>query len=242
VSLADKAPSVPLADVKWRVDSEPKNGRARFVPHMDSRIAAALMDEWVGPGNWSDEYRTVTIAGKEALLCTVSVWDGEKWVAKQDVGTPPHTEPQKGGISDAFKRCVAVKWGAGRNVYELPTLWAPCKVVQPEGKRASAYANDETLPDLVRQLKRLGYDAAGVKLEAHDEEDFSGESGAERSTGRQRATTSPPAAVPEPSTLTPDNVDQLNPPAVMRELKARGVPPEGTVDTMRERLRELVAL
>lgn len=163
------APAVPLKDVEWRLDSEPKDGdrgmRARFVPHINARTAAALMDEWVGPCGWSQSDAVVTIAGKEAVQCTVSVFDGEQWVSKQDVGVASNTEPQKGAVSDAFKRVVTVKWGAGRNVYELPTLWAPCKAVNGRDGKVRGYATDATLPDILRQLKAKGFDADGCRLE-----------------------------------------------------------------------------
>jgi len=210
------APDVPLADVEWRVDSEPKDNRARFVPHVNARIAARLLDEWVGPGAWSDEYRTVTIAGKEAILCTVSVLDGERWVSKQDVGVVPASgrEAQKGAISDAFKRVVCVKWGAGRNVYELPSLWAPCKVVTREGKKPTAYPNERSQPALLAELKRLGFDGdAKVTVAEHDETDD------------------------EPAAAPAGNVDEMSPAECARALRDLGKDASGTPDEVRERLR-----
>lgn len=184
------APSVPLSDVEWRVDSKPKDGKARFVPHINARIAAALMDEWVGPENWKDAYRVATIAGKEAVVAEVSVYVGGsepstqsapgievtsfggsgQWVTKTDVGVASQTEPQKGAVSDAFKRVVSVKWGAGRNVYDLPTLWAPCREWNEK-----AYPNDQTQPSILAQLKARGFDATGVRFEDSENAGASGE-------------------------------------------------------------------
>lgn len=168
------APDVPLDDVIWRVDSEPydRDGRTvcRFVPYIDSRIAARLLDEWVGPERWRDEYEPTTLNGKEALFCHLSVRadDGE-WLTKVDVGVAPNNEAQKGIVSDAFKRVASIKWGAGRNVYDLPTLWAPCDTYGSAGKR-KARANNETKPSLMRQLERRGI-TADVKTEDDDEHD-----------------------------------------------------------------------
>ena len=122
------APLVPLADVKWRVDSTPSNGKARFIPYIDAYIAASLLDEWVGPENWKDDY-SLAPHGK-ALMCHLGIKhpvSGE-WVSKTDVGVASNTEAEKGTVSDAFKRAASLKWGVARNVYRLPNVWAVVNV------------------------------------------------------------------------------------------------------------------
>lgn len=155
------APAIPLDKVEWRVDGKPnqEGTKARFVAYFDARDAMVLLDEWVGQENWSDSYRETTIDGKAAVFCTLSIRVGDEWVSRTDVGVPSQFEPQLGAVSHAFKRAV-VKWGVGRNVYELPGLWAPCNTRTANGK-TQAYPNDKSLPDIHRQLKRLGFDAAG---------------------------------------------------------------------------------
>lgn len=219
--IPNTAPNVALKDVKWRIDSEPKQGRARYVPFIDARIAARLMDEWVTPGAWSSEFRTVTITGKEAMLCTVSVWDGDKWVSKQDVGVASSNEPQKGAVSDALKRCVSVQWGAGRNVYDLPTLFAPCKVIERAGKSALAYPNDQTLPELLRQLKARGFDADGTSLE--DEHESAG-----AGAGSTRVDTQPP--VPARSKNAGAEEDDEPRPKAVIEGRPKTAPANKTVE------------
>jgi hypothetical protein len=54
-------------------------------------------------------------------------------------------------VSDAFKRAVT-KWGPGRNIYDLPRLWATCKV----GRNGTPYKTKETDADIARQLSKLG--------------------------------------------------------------------------------------
>lgn len=73
-----------------------------------------------------------------------------EWVTKEDVGAYPEmagesskANERKGGISDALKRCASRQWGIGRRVYDLETVWAPCK--------DKGYPTDETLPDIARQ-------------------------------------------------------------------------------------------
>jgi hypothetical protein len=161
------APDVKLADVKWRVDSEPKNGKARFIPYIDVYIAASLLDEWVGVGNWKDHY--LPAPHGKGLMCQLSVKVGDEWVTKEDVGVASNTEPEKGTVSDAFKRVASLKWGIARNVYRLPNIYAVCDERQgPKGVKA--YPNDKTEADIIRQLKAKGFtDAATAGAEAKDE-------------------------------------------------------------------------
>lgn len=150
------APDVSLDDVEWRVQGNDVRefdgqSKALFLAYFDARIAARLMDEWVGPENWKDDYESGVIGGKEAMWCSVSVRVGDEWVTKRDIGTAPNFEAQKGIVSDAFKRAVT-KWGPGRNIYDLPRLWATCKV----GRNGTPYKTKETDADINRQLTKLG--------------------------------------------------------------------------------------
>lgn len=151
------APDVSLDDIEWRIqgnDTREYDGqtKALFLAYFDARIAAKLMDEWVGPENWSDRYEVSTIAGKEAMWCAVSVRVGDDlWVTKRDIGTASNFEAQKGLVSDALKRAVT-KWGPGRNIYEYPKLWATCGV----SRSGTPYKNRDTESDITRQLKKLG--------------------------------------------------------------------------------------
>lgn len=161
--MADSGPSVPLDQVEWRADSEPydRNGGTvcRWVPYLNAPIVARLLDEWVGPDGWSDSYASGTLAGKEVLWCHLDIGG----VVKSDVGVASNTEAQKGIVSDAFKRAACLKWGVGRNVYDLPTLFAKCGTREKNGKRYATETPD-TLPDLLRQLKAKGFDAESGKV------------------------------------------------------------------------------
>jgi hypothetical protein len=176
----NRAPDAPLDKVEWRVDGKPmeRDGKtmSRFVPYLDAPTVAGLFDEWAGSTGWSDSYRVVDVLGKPALECTIRVVgsDGETWVAKTDVGVASNFEPQKGAFSDAFKRCASIKWGVGRNVYDLPTLVAPCRVTKRPGKDDQAWPTGETMPSILKQLKALGFDAEGGRVaepdQQHDDE------------------------------------------------------------------------
>lgn len=162
-----RAPEVPIEDVVWRIDGNPSNGRARFVPFIDSRVCASLLDQWVGPWNWRDEYEPATIDGKNAMYCHLEIRDPEtgEWVRKTDVGSPTGFEAQKGIMSDSFKRAACLKWGVGRNVYDLPgDVWAPCDVYQKNGKDQGR-ANSQSVPAILAELKKRGFDTASTRAE-----------------------------------------------------------------------------
>lgn len=172
-----QAPHAPLELVEWRVDGKPKHdGRpnggwtARWVPYLDAAAVGNLLDEWVGPAGWRDRYEhEVFPSGKAVLWCHLSVRDpatGE-WVTKSDIGLPSSFEPEKGQVSDAFKRAACLRWGAGRNVYELPNITAPCNASEYNGKTYT-FPNDQTLPAILAELKRRGFEAEGSRVGGDD--------------------------------------------------------------------------
>ena len=166
VTLA-KAPDAPLTLVEWRVDGKPfdRDGKklARFVPYLDAAAVATLLDEWVGPGAWRDAYEPTTLDGKAALWCHLSVLDDGVWVTKTDVGVASNFEAQKGMVSDAFKRAACLKWGAGRNVYDLPVVSAPC-LVRSSQRGEQAYPSKDTHAYITRTLANLGYGDVGGRV------------------------------------------------------------------------------
>jgi hypothetical protein len=161
-------PPMPLKLVEWRADSDPqtRNGKqsCRWVPHLTAAGCARLLDEWAGPTAWRVKYAPWEFAGALGLMCQIDVYDSDigEWVTKVDAGDPMKSPHQiKGSISDAFKRCAGRAWGCGRNVYEIPTLYAPCGSYQAKSGKLVATLVGETKPALVEQLRRLGYDDAG---------------------------------------------------------------------------------
>jgi len=142
------APEAQWDDIEWRVDSAPyeRNGEwsARFVPYLKAPSVARLLDEWVGPEAWTDEY----VPSGRGLECHLTILG----ITKVDVGVAPSGEDTlavKGIYSDAFKRVASIKWGVGRNVYQLEGVWAPVRVVDKDGKK-QARATDESFAALKR--------------------------------------------------------------------------------------------
>lgn len=176
------APPLPLERVEWRIDSKPfprGDGHvARYVPYLDAAIAADLLDRWVGPGRWRDRYVADTLGGRDVLWCHIAIEvQPGVWVEKSDLGVAPAggDSPQglveKGTVSDAFKRCAILKWGVGRLVYDLPTLWAPCKVRERGGREPVALPAPNVEGILVAQLVEQGYTLDGTTTRAEPGDD-----------------------------------------------------------------------
>lgn len=170
------APPVTLDKVVWRVDSAPyQRGQvwvARYVPYVTAAIVADLLDSWVGPFNWEDDYERVE-GRAEALVCSLRIRAGEgsEWIIKKDVGVSPGGNQEmatKGTYSDAFKRAASLKWGVARNVYLMPSLWAVCRVTEKEGKQ-QAYPMPEAQAELVQQLRQLGWETEGFRVAGDDD-------------------------------------------------------------------------
>lgn len=125
-----KAPFSP-DKVSWRVGSttaDKKKGMA--LAYIDARDVMERLDEVCGPENWQDRYEVH--GGK--TICYLSIrtskpshsashgYTPSEWVTKADAAGDTAVEAEKGAVSDAFKR-AAVKWGVGRYLYDVPSIW-----------------------------------------------------------------------------------------------------------------------
>lgn len=94
--------------------------------YKNARVDANILDETVGPFNWTKEYYQV----KNTMFCKVGIKDKDtgEWVFKSDAGDDDFTTEQiKGEASDSFKR-AAFCWGLGRkNLYYGPFIWIKCE-------------------------------------------------------------------------------------------------------------------
>lgn len=235
---AQPAPDAPLDLVEWRVDSKPfeRDGshRCRYVPYLDAARVATLLDQWVGPDRWRDIYEPAEVAGQTVLWCHLEIRFGEVWVRKSDLGTPSNMEAQKGLVSDAFKRAAILKWGVGRNVYMLPTLWAPCDV----DSKGNARPNRETSRSIRDSLHQRGITA---NAHVRDEDATGGTEGSGEHSGPV-----PPDAPGEAETASasPTNAAEAgeatppSPPAAQGDLPdpAPGGSPDLDADAERRRV------
>lgn len=93
--------------------------------YKDARCDMQILDETVGPFNWSREHKEL----KGVIYCGVTINNANAHVAplgvsatKWDAGSESNTEAQKGEASDSFKR-ACVNWGIGRELYTAPFIW-----------------------------------------------------------------------------------------------------------------------
>lgn len=107
-----------------------KNGKVTLLLYIDSRAATDLLDETYGMENWTIEYKDV--AGQ--IYGRLSVYDekNDRWVYREDTGSPANIEKEKSLASDIIKRCI-VRLG----VTELYT--APKIIMDDDGYGNSGY-------------------------------------------------------------------------------------------------------
>ena len=112
-------------DIEWRVQSATRgnNGQVRVLvlPYLDARAIMNRLDEVCGC-MWTSDYQSLTVAGKEAFQCKLSIKIDDEWVYRTDAAEVSDIESVKGGHSNALKR-AAVQWGIGRYLYALDAVW-----------------------------------------------------------------------------------------------------------------------
>jgi len=118
------AAEFPREQISWRAQNITQEGdKAMALAYIDARDVMDRLDTVCGPANWQDRYE---FSGNTAI-CYLSILPGrdELWVTKADGAGSTDVEAEKGQISDAFKR-AAVRFGIGRYLYAMPTIWVPC--------------------------------------------------------------------------------------------------------------------
>lgn len=142
--------------VQWRIGAT-SGQRGMALAYIDARDVMDRLDAAVGPENWSSSFNEV--AGR--VVCAIAVRCGEhSWVVKEDGSGDTDIEPEKGGLSAAFRR-AAVHWGVGRYLYRLPSPWVRIeqsgrsKVIPPdELARLRAMLAGGEMPPQATKAKR----------------------------------------------------------------------------------------
>ena len=112
------------SDLEWRAGATNQDKtKALALAYITSRAVMDRLDEVVCPENWRDEYQPGPDGG---LICGLSLRVNGEWITKWDGAENTQFEEVKGGLSGAFKR-AAVKWGIGRYLYNLPSVWVACE-------------------------------------------------------------------------------------------------------------------
>lgn len=98
-----------------------KNNKATLLLYIDSRAATNLLDEIYGMENWTIEYKDV--AGQ--IYGRLSIYDTEtnRWVYREDTGSPANIEKEKSLASDILKRTI-VRFGV-TELYTTPRIEIP---------------------------------------------------------------------------------------------------------------------
>lgn len=117
-------------DIEVKVKQVKEKG-AVLLLYKTARTDMDLLDETVGPENWTCDYREV----KGNLYCGIGVKQGAEtaFVWKWDCGIESREDGEgnqkKGEASDAFKR-AGFKWGIGRELYTAPFIWVPAEKME----------------------------------------------------------------------------------------------------------------
>lgn len=128
-----KFPLLTSEDVEVKVKQITKSG-ALMLLYKTARVDARVLDDTVGPMNWTCDFREI----KDNLFCRIGVREdvSQDFVYKEDCGIESGQDDgneKKAEASDAFKR-AAVKWGIGRELYTSPQIWASVATVERNGK------------------------------------------------------------------------------------------------------------
>lgn len=160
-------------EIKWRVGSMTKDKtKALPLAYIDARTVMERLDNAVGVNNWQDRYEF----HDKRTLCYLSIrLDGE-WLCKSDGAGDSDIEGEKGAISDAFKR-ASVKWGMGRELYEMKCRWMPCNefkqlVGNPWDFVIKGAAEDEPEPEAETKEQRANKKAQEIIAQYKTCKDF----------------------------------------------------------------------
>lgn len=95
-----------------------KDGKVTLLLYIDSRAATDLLDETYGMENWTIEYKDV--AGQIYGRLSIYDVDTNRWVYREDTGSPANIEKEKSIASDIVKRCI-VRFGV-TELYSTPRI------------------------------------------------------------------------------------------------------------------------
>lgn len=134
--------STPREEVHQRVlmgkGGQPvmKDGQPVMLDYVTARFVQDRLDAAVGAANWQTMY---SILPSGCAQFGIGIRVGDEWVWKWDVGVPSSIEPEKGAVSDGFKR-AGVQWGIARDLYDArdDERLAPVSGQQPQVQNGQA--------------------------------------------------------------------------------------------------------
>ena len=133
-----------------------RNGQqvAGCTAHIDARDVMNRLDDVVGVGGWSDDYRE--IANGNNVVCSLTVLG----VTKTDVGEindGGFADKMKSAYSDALKR-AAIKFGIGRHLYSMEMQWLPFdgyRIIKPKTRTAPKPSTEDQHYDFVALMREV---------------------------------------------------------------------------------------
>lgn len=159
----------PASDIEFRAGATNKDKtKCLALAYLTARAVQERLDDVLGIDGWYDTYRPGPGGG---VLCALSIRIDGEWITKEDVADNSDIEPVKGGVSDALKR-AAVKFGVGRYLYKLDSVWVPCQergrsVVIKETPRLPAWALPQG--DASKPQTPMAEEFARIEAEAEHE-------------------------------------------------------------------------
>lgn len=176
--------SITPADIRWRVVRKTGSNFGQLVGYIDGRKAMEELDN-LDP-DWRCHHTPYFSEGKLVLVqCEITV-DG---VTRSDTGVPSKQDPEKGAYSDALKR-AAVHFGIGRELYDLPQVYAPLNGSTPAIK-----------PRFNEETGRWEIDEPGYVIYPQEEE--------EPAENMQKTPRNEARAVAKRLGLTKDDIDAI---------------------------------
>lgn len=139
-------------EIECKVKKVTEKG-AILLLYKTARTDMDLLDEAVGPENWTDDYKEI----KGNLYCGIALWDDgrKEWIWKWDCGIESREDGEgnekKGEASDSFKR-AGFRWGIGRELYTAPFIWIPADRVRISEYKGKLKTDDKF------SVKTIGYD------------------------------------------------------------------------------------
>lgn len=123
MNLKELSRPLKVEEIEFRVGNLFKNAKGVFatiLAYQEARTPMKILDEVVGPENWSLSYRQED----KSVIAKIGVKTGNEWTYKESNGTAGDVEAEKSAYSDALKR-AAVVWGIGRGLYDFPLIMIP---------------------------------------------------------------------------------------------------------------------
>ena len=161
----------PPTLIHWRVGSTTGDKtKGMALAYLDARDVMDRLDDVCGPEGWQDRYKHAN--GKTWCEIGVKVQpdltkisaDGftntipGEWVWKSDGAGDTDFEGDKGAFSSAFKR-AAVRWGIGRYLYDVPSIWVE---IVKRGKSYAIAPHEEAR--LIAHAERHGLKGSAVDV------------------------------------------------------------------------------